>query len=394
MSDNGISGRAALIGLAPHNFAGASKIATSVLRECRRIGIACHYVGFFVPHLYRHVPGPRPELTLVELPHSNVLGRRRTLEVAALSERAAAIAEREANRGRDVTLWGTYLFPFGQAALTAKSLLFERGVEARLVISPAGSDIWELAPQLPRVAEQILFHRSVDLRLTYTKQFALEINRMFSRNDAIADLYPIVDADRFVPLGDAARQSARQKLNLSPNDFVICCHCNMRPIKQPTGVMEIASAVAMRLSGRRVVLMMVGPRRAGGWPRRNNLEVRCFGIIGKPERMLQVSDVCLNWSAHDSFNCSLMEGMSCGVPLVTSDVVGIGSEIVKANCGALFPLDKATEAIAFLEYLALNPVAGMDYGARGTKHARAAFGSDELLPQYRRAFFNRLRPMA
>jgi glycosyltransferase involved in cell wall biosynthesis len=71
-----------------------------------------------------------------------------------------------------------------------------------------------------------------------------------------------------------------------------------------------------------------------------NLTIYWTGILSEVEFLMQISDVELNASIHDSFNISLMEAMACGVPVVTSDIVGISPHVKKADSGICFPTKK------------------------------------------------------
>jgi glycosyltransferase involved in cell wall biosynthesis len=372
-----------VIGICAANFAGAGKIATTALREFTRNGIPTYYVGFDVPHLYADSGRSDPSMRLASAIHSDAITERATFACHALAEKALEVAE-ENQSATEVCIWGTYLFPYAHAALLAKQILVSRGRSARLVVSPAGSDIWQIGPQLTRVAGYLLFNSSVDARLTYTDQFAGEIRKMFNTSAAIETIYPILDIERFTPINDEQKGQLRSRSNFCREAFIICCHCNMRPIKRPGEVMRLADGLAHKLRDRQVILLMAGPKPVSNpYPvSAPNLQVIWLGVVNAVEHILQISDVAVNWSAHDSFNASLMEAMGCGIPVLSSSVVGIGPEIIAGRAGAVFDDNEFNGAIEFLNGLACNAALRQEMATRAAHHARVTFNARLLMPRY------------
>jgi glycosyltransferase involved in cell wall biosynthesis len=268
-------------------------------------------------------------------------------------------------------------------------MLQREGWRVRLVVSPAGSDIWQISPKLPMVAEHMLYAPEVDARLTYTEQFVNEISRMFNSDAPIRALYPILDVERFHTVSVEEMQERRRLAGIDGDAFVMCCHCNMRSVKRPDVVFRIARGVAERIQPRRAVLFMVGPRRQdvivepssdGG----SGLESRWTGIASHVEEYLWMSNVAINWSAHDSFNGSIMEAMGCGLPIVSTKVVGIAPEVTSAGSGRLFHDAEIDGAVEYISSLAGDAKNCRELGLRGSEHAHRVFSASALLPDYKR----------
>jgi glycosyltransferase involved in cell wall biosynthesis len=369
-------------------FGGAGKIMTGIMRSVASHGVSVSYVGAELPHLFSSVPGPTP--TIVHPPTIEVtaIPNRGWLEPFALAEAMADVAHRLIREQFAVTLWGTYLLPYSFAAMMAKKILISHGHTARLVVSPAGSDIWQMTPQLPYTAYEILFGPEVNARLTYTRSFSAEIGSMLKSGQTFDWIYPIIDHKRFRPVSTSEKLAKRQRFGISSEAFVICCHCNMRPVKRPEAVMRIAASAAQRMIGREVILMMVGPPRTDliGTIQGPNLTTLWTGVADRVEGYLQMSDVELNWSCHDSFNGSLAEAMSCGLPVISSDVVGIAPEVRKAG-GFLCPAGDESVAVERVIQLANDPALGFALGQRSAAVAFSEFSEKRLLPQYMRVLF-------
>lgn len=380
-----------LIATCPDNFAGAGKIATQILREFVRAGIETHFVGLGRPHLYTHVPGPEPGITIPPLVEAPAVMDKSVLITYRLAESMADLVRNRHSRSTLVTLWATYLFPFAHAALLAKKVLSLDGIDVRLAVSPAGSDIWQLGPQLPNLAKYVLVAPEVNVLLTYTVQFAREIAQVAQTNRKIEHIYPINDAVRFRPFTWEEKQLGRQKLNISKEAFVICCHSNMRPVKRPEIVIALARELSKILKSRQTVLLMVGPvvesLRESLSTHGNRLMVRWEGISNRVEEFLGTADVALNWSAHDSFNGSLMEAMASGLPAVSTSVVGIAPEIEACGGGKVFCDDERAAAVEFLKKLAEDESFRYHTGNRAATYASTTFGSERLLSRYHDVLF-------
>jgi glycosyltransferase involved in cell wall biosynthesis len=370
---------------------GAGKIATQVLRDLTSRGLVVDLVSLDTPHLYSNVSGPTPSLHIPPPVTANAI-EPDSLIPFRLAQTIVAVAQSRLASGLHVTIWGTYLLPYVAAAYLATDMLRQNGSEVRLIISPAGSDIWQLAPQLFDVSRYLLFSSAVDARLTYTRQFAEEIQAQFHSSAPIETIYPILDQQRFRPPSHVERAEARRGHNVGASDFVLCCHCNMRPIKRPHLVVQLAATFARRVPSIRCVLLMVGPhppeipKPAGEPP---NLRVLWTGASGRVEHDLYASDVAVNWSAHDSFNASLMEAMAVGLPIVTTDVVGIGPEILASGAGKLFGEGCFEQAAAYLCDLAQHRQLREDISPAAARHAAHTFGAERLLPEYLRVLIGR-----
>jgi L-malate glycosyltransferase len=203
----------------------------------------------------------------------------------------------------------------------------------------------------------------------------------------------MIDTQRFVPVSEQIRSDTRMQLGISEKTFVITCHCNMRAVKRPEDILYIAERVAKH-SKRPILLYMIGPQRkhllALAQDRVQSAEVKWLGIARDVERYLSVSDVEINCSWHDSFNMSLAEAMACAVPCVSTDVVGVGKEILAAKAGFLFPYvpydidgdNRYVEAIDTILHLAEDEEERQAMGKGGAEHARQIFAPELITEQY------------
>jgi glycosyltransferase involved in cell wall biosynthesis len=112
-----------------------------------------------------------------------------------------------------------------------------------------------------------------------------------------------------------------------------------------------------------------------------------LGVLRDVRSVLWAADVELNASRHDSFNLSLAEAMACGLPVVTTDVVGILSHISSAGAGFAVPLEDPqgnartyySSAVAHLMRLACNEGLRKALARRAARYAAIEFSAAQLV---------------
>lgn len=338
-----------------HGFAGGSKNTSRLLHYIAKEG--CNVDGYFFekPQFFNYTESKVRAHILDEFKiHSEVIDSN-LLKNFLASERIVD----KIKKTKDPILIGANLFPYCDILLDAKiqarQLLKS---EPRLVIHPVGSDVWQLGPKLSSRIKFLLDHPLVDKVVTYSEKFILEIKEYFDINREIHVLPPVLEKEKFYSLSEEEISERKGRLRLNDDFFTIHHHSSMRKIKCPEIVIEIAKRASQKIS-RKCVLIMAGPIPYENLAALNlsltsmidsgpflykielkNLAIYFTGIISNVEYLLQISDVELNASLHDSFNIALMEAMACGIPVVSSDIVGITGHIKMAQGGYCFSTKK------------------------------------------------------
>ena len=139
---------------------------------------------------------------------------------------------------------------------------------------------------------------------------------------------------------------------------------------------------------------------------KDNLSIGLTGLVSDVDSYLKISDICINSSLHDSFNISLMEAMACGLPCISSDVVGIGDSIISSKGGFLYKMNgyKLLElndiiennnmgvqsdieyAISKLILLIENDIYRKTMGLVASDYIRKKYNSQIILKQYEDLF--------
>jgi glycosyltransferase involved in cell wall biosynthesis len=241
----------------------------------------------------------------------------------------------------DVILWAHYLFPFLPAGLIAKAALTRLGFQCRLWVTPAGSDIWQITPQIPVATSACLASGEIDQVLTYSNAFAREIEQISSLLPGSVQVFTPCVSQNVRPRSYEKYAQARVAMGIASDALVMTNHSNMRPVKAVDDVIRLARDVAQERGTQETWLLLAGPPKPVDAPL-EPLRFRHLGLINAIDAILDPSDVEVNLSRHDSFNLSIAEAMTVGVPTVTTKVAGVAQHVANSNSGLVVELE--TEA--------------------------------------------------
>ena len=339
-----------------HGFAGGSKNASRFLHYLSKEGNNVEAYFLEVPQFFTYTEST---VKLHRLGSGNIHSEVIDSDILRHYSASESIV-RDLGERTDLILFGVNLFPYCNILHDAKAQILESSRKrAKLVIHPVGSDIWQIGPQIKTRVKWLLESPNVDYVFTYSMQFADEIRQYYDVAREIQILPPVVEKERFYPLNAREILSRRNAVGFNEDDFIIHHHSSMRRVKCPGIILDVAMKTSQLLN-RQTVLIMTGPIP---WDIIRNLNLSVDDLRGtqtmfkyrssvdnlkiywtdvspRVEYLLQISDVELNTSLHDSFNISLMEGMACGIPVVTSDVVGIRGHSETSDAGVCFPTKK------------------------------------------------------
>lgn len=339
-----------------HSFAGGSKNASRFFHRLAEDGFSVDGYFYEVPQYFSYTETKvRVHSFDADIIRSEVIDSGVTKNYSIVS----GVIENLMTDG-DAVLMGVNLFPYCDILHDVKNQIrWRSNREPKLILHPVGSDIWQIGPKIKSRVKWLLDSPLVNHVVTYSQSFSDEIKEFYGVDREISVLPPVLEKDKFFPLGQEEIAKRRAALNLRDDDFVIHVHNSMRKVKCPEIIIEIAKLVSTKLT-QRTILIMVGPvpvdlvRSVGinlteigkngssfkYFSQIDRLTVYWTGVSNQVEYLLQLSDVELNASLHDSFNIALMEAMACAVPVVTSNLVGIMNDIKSCDGGYGFPTKK------------------------------------------------------
>jgi L-malate glycosyltransferase len=347
-----------------HSFAGGSKNTSRLLHFLSQNGCNVEAYFFEKPQFFSYTKSnvSTHVLSLADI-HSEVIDASAIKNYSFTNKIIEGLNEKADN-----ILFGANLFPYCNVLLDVKSQLkYLLNSNPKLILHPVGSDIWQIGPQIKSRVKWLLDNPLVDTVVTYSESFITDIKEYYDIKKEIKVLPPVLESSKFFPLSKVEKSVRRKLLGFADDNFIIHHHSSMRKIKCPEIILDIAMKSAQLISDK-CILIMAGPvpypeiaslnlnleSLTGKTPfiyqtDKENLTIYWTGILPNVEYLLQVADIELNASLYDSFNLALMEAMACSVPVVTSDVVGVGKHILKAEAGYCFPTSK-------LKYDELNEV--------------------------------------
>jgi N-acetyl-alpha-D-glucosaminyl L-malate synthase BshA len=233
-----------------------------------------------------------------------------------------------------------YAVPHATAAWMAREVLGPRAPRVVTTLHGTDTTLVGIDPSyLPITRFSILRSDAVTVPSAY-------LRRATWRGFDIPESVPIdvianfADTARYAPVRDRACLRALFP-DLREDEPVLIHVSNFRPVKRIADVVSIFTGVHRRRPCR-LVMVGDGPERspAERMLREQGLEGR-VAFLGKQDRfeeLVAASDVFLLPSEQESFGLAALEALSCGIPVVASDLGGIPELVTHGETGFLAPL--------------------------------------------------------
>lgn len=189
-----------------------------------------------------------------------------------------------------------------------------------------------------------------------------------------------------LPPDDPKRRArARAQLGVAGDAFVIGCVARLAPEKNHGGLLEAFGR--LRREEARAVLVCAGggplESRLRDHARRAGLDpyVSWLGSIDDMSALYPALDVCALNSDREGMPLSLLEAMSYGVPVVATDVGGVG-ELLAPDAGLVVPPRSPGLMARALGSLARAPEMARSLGDRGKTRVRERHSVEHMAEQY------------
>jgi L-malate glycosyltransferase len=349
-------------------FGGSSQVAGDVALGLAAKGHALHFICRELPIRLR-VPGAPIQFHEVQEFDYPALAGSSTYPIALASKMI------EVSRAQALDLLHVhYAVPHATAAWMAREVMGEDA--PRLVATLHGTDITLVGAAPNHLAITRHSIEQCDAVTTPSAHLRDETRRLLGvREDLKIQVIPnFVDAHRFVPGG--ARAALDALFPSGATGPVLVHVSNFRPVKRIADVIAIAARVNLKVPCR-LLLIGDGPERPAA-----ERAVDAAGLRGRTaftgERedtppLLGASDVFLLPSEQESFGLAALEAMSCGVPVVASEVGGLPEVIAHGRSGFLAKLGDVEAMAAHVLAVLANPTP-MKKEARGSAKQRFSAG--------------------
>jgi N-acetyl-alpha-D-glucosaminyl L-malate synthase BshA len=255
------------------------------------------------------------------------------------------------------------------------------GRDLKSITTLHGTDI-TLVGLMPSFHEITRFSIAVSDAITAVSRFLeRETIEAFRIDKPIRVIHNFVDCNEFRPL----RNEAVRRRYVRRDEKLLIHVSNFRKVKNIPVVIDVFSEVRDSIPCR---LLLVGD---GPELEPIELAVKERGLaedvifLGDQEfiaDILAVGDVFLLPSEHESFGLAALEAMSCGVPVVTSNIGGLSEVIRDGETGFLKdPHDVAGMRDVVLRLLLDEPWR-REMGLKARERAKADFGKDKIVGEY------------
>ncbi|MEI6234763.1 MAG: N-acetyl-alpha-D-glucosaminyl L-malate synthase BshA [Planctomycetota bacterium] len=276
-----------------------------------------------------------------------------------------------------------YALPWAVCAHLAKEVVMENGRDLKIVTTLHGTDI-TLVGSEPAFFAMTRFgiRRSdaVTAVSSYLKQATIDTFKVDCPIDVI---HNFVDYERFKP---SAATGHCSRLCFAPNGEKLLVHVsNFRPVKNIPDVVR-TFAIVRKYIPARLLMVGEGPETAGARALAKELGVEAdtvfLGNQQAVENILAMCDLFLLPSAHESFGLSALEAMSCGLPVLATEIGGLAEVVTHGEDGYLCHVGDYECMAASALSLLTDPEKLKAFGMAARKKAVERFGPEKLVPLY------------
>lgn len=286
-----------------------------------------------------------------------------------------------------------YAIPFSICAHLAREVIGP--CKLKTVVTLHGTDI-TLVGQDRRFFQMTRFGmESADAVTAVSSYLADETVKVFETTHRPRVIHNAVQTDRFVPASEWNGHLPEyylplEKLRLrltggNPNVKLIAHASNFRPVKNIPDVIRTFGIIHNHVPSR-LMLLGEGPEVATARQLARQMKIEKDVLFLDKQRYIEnylpLADLFLLPSAHESFGLAALEAMSCGVPVIATEIGGIGEVVTHGEDGMLchvgdYPCMGA-EALKILT----NPTYHTHMREAARQKALTKFRPETITPQY------------
>lgn len=273
-----------------------------------------------------------------------------------------------------------YAIPHASAALTAKTILKEQGIDLPVITTLHGTDITLLGKDAsfePVISYAI---NNSDAVTAVSNSLKNDTYKLFGVNKEIEVIPNFVCMEQFNFKPNEELREAH-----APNGERILTHIsNFRPVKRVDDIVRVFAEVRKKVPSK---LLLVGDG-----PDRNRIENLCrelrtcedvimIGKLKNPTEVLAIADLFMLPSESESFGLAALEAMAAGVPVISTNAGGLPEVNRHGVTGMMSDVGDVEDLVKNTLYLLEQP----EILARFKKQARTRaeqFDLTRILPQY------------
>jgi N-acetyl-alpha-D-glucosaminyl L-malate synthase BshA len=278
-----------------------------------------------------------------------------------------------------------YAVPHATAAWMAREVLGDKA--PRIVTTLHGTDTTLVGTDpsyLPITRFSILRSDAVTTPSAFLQRATWEGFGISPEACPIAVIPNFVDTERYAPVRD--RECLRQLFpDLADGEPVLIHVSNFRPVKRIGDVVSIFEEVQRQLPCR-LVMIGDGPERSPAERRLRELGLEGrAAFLGKQEsfsELLAAADVFLLPSEQESFGLAALEALSCGIPVVASNIGGIPEQVDHGRTGYLAPMGDVSAMAGHVLTLVRDPERWRLFSRQARQNVLARFQLAPAIDRY------------
>ena len=272
-----------------------------------------------------------------------------------------------------------YAIPHASAAVLAKQILKDQGIEIPVITTLHGTDI-TLVGKDPSYEPVVTYSiNQSDGVTSVSEDLKKDTYKHFNIRREIEVIPNFIDLEKF-----KKQRKEHFKTAICPNGEKLIVHTsNFRKVKRIDDVVKVFHKIQEQIPAR-LLLVGDGPERSHIESLCRELgiyeEVRFLGKLEAVQEVLSVADLFLMPSEKESFGLSALEAMAFEVPLVTSNAGGIPELNQHGVTGFVSPIGDVED----MTKNALHILNDENLGTFKTNALKRAqdFDITNILPQY------------
>jgi len=272
-----------------------------------------------------------------------------------------------------------YAIPHASAAVLAKQILKDQGIEIPVITTLHGTDI-TLVGKDPSYEPVVTYSiNQSDGVTSVSEDLKKDTYKHFNIRREIEVIPNFIDLEKF-----KKQRKEHFKTAICPNGEKLIVHTsNFRKVKRIDDVVKVFHKIQEQIPAR-LLLVGDGPERTHieGLCRELDIydEVRFLGKLEAVQEVLSVADLFVMPSEKESFGLSALEAMACEVPLITSNAGGIPELNLHGITGFVSPIGDVEDMTKNALHILKDENLGA-FKANALKRAKD-FDITNILPQY------------
>lgn len=273
-----------------------------------------------------------------------------------------------------------YAIPHASAALLAKMILKEEGINMPVVTTLHGTDITLVGREASYEPVVTWSINQSDAVTAVSDSLVRDTHKHFAVKRPIRMIPNFIDFERF-------NKKPRQHFKdlIAPNNERILVHTsNFRKVKRVEDVVRIFDIIQQKIPAKLLLI--------GDGPERSNIEKVCRELhvcnkvtyLGKQEAIEEILSICdlfILPSESESFGLSALEAMACEVPVISSNAGGLPEVNIDGVTGFLSDIGNYEEMAANALTLLQDDAMLTQFRKNALEQAKS-FDLNSILDQY------------